>query len=67
MQAQLTSANAQILALAQMLELVPADQGRLRRESEHAYSELQRNESQLEFKPRGIASVNQRNYKGGSS
>ena len=46
MQQQLVAANAQILALAQMIETLRTDQERLRRESEAAYTELQRNMGQ---------------------
>ena len=65
MQVQLTSANAQILALAQMLEAVRADQERLRRESEAAYTDLQRNVGQGPRREQRLSFVNQKHYEGG--
>ena len=65
MQSQLTSANAQILALAQMLEAVRADQERLRRESEAAYTDLQRNVGQGPRREQRLSFVNQKQYEGG--
>ena len=60
MQVQLTSANAQIVALAQMLEAVRADQERLRRDSEAAYTDLQRNLGQGPRREQRLSFVNQK-------
>ena len=65
MQAQLTSANAQILALAPMVEAVRADQERQRRESEVAYTDLQRTFGQGPRREPRLSFVNQKYCEGG--
>ena len=68
MQQQLVAANTQILQLAQMVETLRNDQERLRRESEAAYSDLQRNMGQAGQSPKRehrLSFVNQKHYEGG--
>ena len=66
-EAQLNGANAQIIHLSQLLDAVRADQERLRRESEAAFQELQRNSGQGPKPEREhrITFVSQKHYEGG--
>ena len=71
MQEQLATANAQIMALGQMVESMRADQDRLRRESEAAFVELQRTAGLAGQAPgqgpkreQRISFVNQKHYEG---
>ena len=65
MQEQLVAANAQIMALGQMVEAMRADQERLRRDSEAAFVELQRSAGQSPKPPTRLSFVNQKHYEGG--
>ena len=68
MQEQLVAANAQIMALGQMVEAMRTDQERLRRDSEAAFVELQRSAGlagQAPKPPSRLSFVNQKHYEGG--